>query len=360
MSHYRSHVVNGAAFIVFVVVGVVAVVGVGASPARDGRSPSQPKSASATISYQHHQPSASTADAESFNPLPAAAAVRGVAAFPDGGEPVFVPTLPLPEKLVLEQRHPAAQKLYPNFFRNIPPLGHSRPYYQPNDAIIDQRYNGKIRVAAGGGLPAGGAVLPEVVTAAAAAGSSLLGSGDFGVIKGGTFYYDTDVPQKGGGYIDDFYGLGFASNSNNGHGRPQLAYLVQKAAAAGPPKEEQFSNFRDFADINISNDPAYSQQAPRYLYLPAPKDAEPSGDSRNTTERAPDNILDELRSLDRGSPPAADPTRVTNRDTGVRAKLKKDPLLTVRKKRPKTEVRDQQPDSKSASDGGDDYMVAAS
>uniref|UniRef100_A0A182XXY3 Uncharacterized protein n=1 Tax=Anopheles stephensi TaxID=30069 RepID=A0A182XXY3_ANOST len=291
-------------------------------------------------------------------------------------EQVFDPTLPVPEKQVLElgnlrpdieatsvssrnggssssrsqaqsdvEHHPAAQKIYPTFFRNIPPLGHSRPYYQSTEAAIEQRFN-KLRT----GVP----TAPEI------ASSPLLGSGDFGIIKGGTFYYDTDVPGKG--FVDDFYGLGYSGN--NGHGRPQLAYLVQK-----PQKEEQFSNFRDFADINISNDPAYSHHAPRYVEMhgaggvgqplpdirstlaPAtvPETVSPAG----TLKREPDNILDELRSLD--EPPSPNGK---SRPRMQENKAKKETLYE-RKKRPKV-MKTGTKSTATEQPEGEDYMVAAS
>ncbi|XP_053678712.1 uncharacterized protein LOC128729086 [Anopheles nili] len=298
-----------------------------------------------TSAINHHQPSA-VSDG-SFTPL----SLYGGSLFPadvSSDEQVFAPTLPLPEKQVFElaslrvgdteatsasshtggrsqtqadvEHHPAAQKIYPTFFRNIPPLGHSRPYYQSTEAAVDQRFN-KLRTGAAGPAP----VLADVA-------SPLLGSGDFGIIKGGTFYYDSDVPGKG--FVDDFYGLGY--NGNNGHGRPQLAYLVQK-----PQKEEQFSNFRDFADINISNDPAYSHHAPQYIGTSTPP-AVSAGSTTSTAPHEPENILDELRSLDERP--------------RVRSKLKKDALVE-RKKRPKdvksAKVTTQAPE-------GDDYMVASS
>ncbi|XP_053660292.1 uncharacterized protein LOC128709326 [Anopheles marshallii] len=315
------------------------------------------RSSKSTIS--HHQSASSD---ESFTPL----SLYGGTLFPADvptDEQVFAPTLPVPEKQVLElgnlradseatsatsrnggstrsqvqpdvEHHPAAQKIYPTFFRNIPPLGHSRPYYQSTEAAIEQRFN-KLRT----GVPA-----------ATEIASPLLGSGDFGIIKGGTFYYDTDVPSKG--FVDDFYGLGYSGN--NGHGRPQLAYLVQK-----PQKEEQFSNFRDFADINISNDPAYSHHAPLYMgmhgggpprpVMPAASTV-PETSTAGTVKREPDNILDELRSLDESPKPDG------KRRPRLPGKAKKETLFE-RKKRPKATKS-----TKSAAEQseGEDYMVASS
>ncbi|XP_052900996.1 uncharacterized protein LOC128307273 [Anopheles moucheti] len=311
------------------------------------------RSSKSTIS--HHQSASSD---ESFTPL----SLYGGTLFPADvptDEQVFAPALPVPEKQVLElgnlradieatsassrnggstrsqvQPDPAAQKIYPTFFRNIPPLGHSRPYYQSTEAAIEQRFN-KLRT----GVPAASEIA-----------SPLLGSGDFGIIKGGTFYYDTDVPSKG--FVDDFYGLGY--NGNNGHGRPQLAYLVQK-----PQKEEQFSNFRDFADINISNDPAYSHHAPLYMGthgggqpLPVMPQVStvPETSAAGAAKREPDNILDELRSLDESPKPDG------KSRPRLPGKAKKETLFE-RKKRPKATKS-----TKSAAEQseGEDYMVASS
>lgn len=74
---------------------------------------------------------------------------------------------------------------------------------------------------------------------------SLLGSGDFGVLKGGTFYQDSD--QQPVRSYNDFYGGG------NGHQRPFASPLVQKFRYP-TDSSDPFSNFRDFADINVSND----------------------------------------------------------------------------------------------------------
>lgn len=82
---------------------------------------------------------------------------------------------------------------------------------------------------------------------------SSLGSGDFGVLRGGTFYPDREQPVK----KYDFYGL--SANSHNGHQRPfaaTLHYPTDSSQSKHYPTDssDPFSNFRDFADINITND----------------------------------------------------------------------------------------------------------
>lgn len=76
---------------------------------------------------------------------------------------------------------------------------------------------------------------------------SVLGSGDFGVLKGGTFYQASEQPIK---TYNEFFGINL--KSHNGHQRPFATPLRQNIHY--PSESDPFSNFRDFADINISND----------------------------------------------------------------------------------------------------------
>ncbi|XP_062539122.1 uncharacterized protein LOC134207411 [Armigeres subalbatus] len=121
-----------------------------------------------------------------------------------------------------ERAAAASEGFYPSFMRS------SRQYFQPTEV---DRFR------------------PTTVGRAKLVEQSILGSGDFGVLKGGTFYQDNDPPLRG--YQNDYYGLNL--KSHNGHQRPFAAPLVQKfrypSDAADP-----FSNFRDFADINVSTD----------------------------------------------------------------------------------------------------------
>ncbi|XP_065094973.1 uncharacterized protein LOC135716050 [Ochlerotatus camptorhynchus] len=127
------------------------------------------------------------------------------------------------EQLTDEEKAAAtSQGFYPSFMRS------SRQYFQPSES---DRFRQST---------AGRAKFAEQV---------LLGSGDFGVLKGGTFYQDTDPPLRA--FHNDFYGLNL--KSHNGHQRPFAAPLVQKFRYPSE-SSDPFSNFRDFADINVSND----------------------------------------------------------------------------------------------------------
>ncbi|XP_055626465.1 uncharacterized protein LOC129768687 isoform X2 [Toxorhynchites rutilus septentrionalis] len=115
----------------------------------------------------------------------------------------------------------ASESFYPSFLRN------SRHNFQPSEA---DRY----KIAS---------------TGRAKYADTILGSGDFGVLKGGTFYQDNDPPLRS--YYNDFFGLNI--NNHNGHQRPFASPLIQKIRYPSDSLDP-FSNFRDFADINVSND----------------------------------------------------------------------------------------------------------
>lgn len=143
----------------------------------------------------------------------------------------------------------------PPFFRNGPPLGHSRPYFSSHEGHAN-------RFGAGRSFD-----------------QAILGSGDFGVIRGGTFYQDDDPPPRSTFDSDELY-----FNNNNGHGRPHATPFAPKAFYP----DDQFANFRDFADINTPTDPAYSQFVVVYA-------------NKNSTEPHPNpkNIFEQLELLDK-------------------------------------------------------------
>lgn len=172
---------------------------------------------------------------------------------------------PVPQRIRSIEDTRVPQNIFPpNFFRNVPPLGHSRPYFQ------SQETNGR--------FTGGGRNFDQ----------SILGSGDFGVIRGGTFYQDDDPPvraanlQSSSFESDEFLNY---FNTNNGHGRPHSSFIPKTFYP-----EEQFSNFRDFADINTPTDPsqAYSQFVVVYA-------------NKNSTSSHPNpkNIIEQLQLLDK-------------------------------------------------------------
>lgn len=153
---------------------------------------------------------------------------------------------------------PTAQNFFPPpYYRNAaPPLGHSRPYFP----VGEPPFGGRIH-------------------AGRSFDQSILGSGDFGVIRGGTFYQEDDPPPRS---LENQDYLGFINN-NNGHGRPQNPFSGKTLY-----HDDQFANFRDFADINTPNDSAYSQFVVVYA-------------NKNSTESHPNpkNIFEQLELLDK-------------------------------------------------------------
>ena len=166
---------------------------------------------------------------------------------------------PVPQRIrSIEDTRTPTQNIFPSsFFRNVaPPLGHSRPYVHSQES---------------GGRYGSGRSFDQ----------SILGSGDFGVIRGGTFYQDDDPPVRSSYESDEFLNY---FNSNNGHGgRPHTSFIPKTFFP-----DEQFSNFRDFADINTPTDPAYSQFVVVYA-------------NKNSTESHPNpkNIIEQLQLLDK-------------------------------------------------------------
>ncbi|XP_030572861.1 uncharacterized protein LOC115771335 [Drosophila novamexicana] len=163
----------------------------------------------------------------------------------------------------------AAQNFYPPFYHEAPPLGHSRPYFAgPAGPVGD---NSPLQ------LPL---LAPAQQQQQRGFDAAILGSGDFGVLRGGTFYPEEEMPYHPEDNSDYIYG-----DANNGHGRPSEAF-IQKYTYP----EEQFANFRDFADINTPADSAFSQ----FVVVYAAKNA-----TKPSTHPHPKNIFEQLELLDR-------------------------------------------------------------
>lgn len=124
-----------------------------------------------------------------------------------------------------------------------------------------------------------------------ASSSSILGSGNFGVIRGGTFFAQNDGESD---YTD-----AFSSYYNNGHGRPSLN-LGYTANPRPNFNQDQFANFRDFADINTPSNSAYSHFVVVYANKNATLD-EISEESRKVMSE-PKNIFETLELLDKTEP----------------------------------------------------------
>lgn len=172
-----------------------------------------------------------------------------------------------PEVLVNfgENKNPlsSAQQFLP-YYRNAPaqappsspPSGHSRPFARKSSAAtIAGRYSISRNYD-----------------------PSILGSGDFDVIQGGTFYPEGEGKPK----YNDHYKSGSGTNK----------YRPNSAPFRGPRPyypEDPFANFRDFADINAGSDPAFSH----FVVVYANKNG-----TKPHPNNSPKNIFEQLQLLD--------------------------------------------------------------
>ncbi|XP_049961068.1 uncharacterized protein LOC126481388 [Schistocerca serialis cubense] len=214
------------------------------------------------------------------------------------------------------------QQFFPSFAPLFQPLGHSRPQLLFQEPAHSQRPSSLLRPQHNSFLgyhPHAHAhhqqQQPPTAFAGAAPASNLLGSGNFGVIRGGTFYNnDDDRGVFGGGGSGDVGLLG-SSYYSNGHGRP--SYYNPRPQ---PHHHDFFANFRDFADINTPTKSSYSQ----YVVVYANKNATGAASAGR-----PKNIIEQLALLD--SEPASTPTSASSAVSAPQ-KSKKKPLKPAKGK----------------------------
>lgn len=153
----------------------------------------------------------------------------------------------------------AEQNLFQTFFANIPP---ARPFHLTTSlaASIANRYNPLSR---GNGFD-----------------QSILGSGDFTVMRGGTFYpeeEDKRYQAKSDEQVGTYYG-----------DKPVAEALTGKKELYYP--EDPFENFKDFADMTAGNDPAFSH----FVVIYANKNAT----KPHPSHPSPKNIFEQLEMID--------------------------------------------------------------
>ncbi|CAH1112990.1 unnamed protein product [Psylliodes chrysocephalus] len=192
-----------------------------------------------------------------------------------------------------DQSQAGQNSFYPSYssYQNQP-LGHSRPfYYSQQEAAYSQRpyHSGFDQNARFSGYK-------DFNPAPKTEQAGLLGSGNFGVIPGGTFYGDNDENSNYADYDNYYY---------NGHGRPQ--YYLSAQSNPKPYTHEQFANFRDFADINTP-DRQYSQYVVVYAPTNKNKTEDGEGNDGKTNQiqqkpvTVPRNIIESLTLLDMQGP----------------------------------------------------------
>ncbi|KAF5295269.1 hypothetical protein FQA39_LY13134 [Lamprigera yunnana] len=176
-------------------------------------------------------------------------------------------------------------QFYPSFpqFQN-PPLGHSRPFFFQQEAAYSQRPVSPFQQLTFDTYRGGSAGGDKYTESEDSNKYGLLGSGNFGVISGGTFYNDNEGEPAG-------YESKFEQYYQNGHGRPSLI-LGRIGKTSRTQQQEQFANFRDFADINT---PSYSQ----YVIVYTNKNNSSHDDNQSLEKgRKPKNIIEQLALLD--------------------------------------------------------------
>lgn len=169
----------------------------------------------------------------------------------------------IPQHQDIQNPATAEQNFFPSFFRNPPVNAHSRPYQAApqSAATIAGRYS------------AGRAHNFD---------QSILGSGDFSVIRGGTFYPEGEKTYRLKPNDD------FLASFLNGHGRPNAQPLKDQKKPYYP--EDPFENFKDFADINAGSDPAFSH----FIVVYANKNST----KPHPSHPSPKNIFEQLQLLD--------------------------------------------------------------
>lgn len=110
---------------------------------------------------------------------------------------------------------------------------------------------------------------------------SILGSGDFSVLEGGTFYPEEESRYHKKATYDTFF--------KNSHGsKPYAEPLTAKKDGNFP--EDPFEHFKDFADINAGSDAAFSH----FMVIYANKNAT----KPHPSHPSPKNIFEQLQLLD--------------------------------------------------------------
>ena len=222
------------------------------------------------------------------------------------------------------------QHLFPSF-QPLYPLGHSRPQplfqqepaYSQREPLLRPQYNAfhplDFTVGPGGGGAFRDRIYPSasLTSANGAPSGDLLGSGNFGVIHGGTFYAgEKDEINDGDSDEDDIDpDFGPASHiygpSANGHGRPSSSggyYRGNPEPQRYRTHEDFFSNFRDFADISTPTKSSFSEFYVVYVNRNASKDDGDavvahgdvvSAGSNPDADTRPRNIIERLALLDK-------------------------------------------------------------
>lgn len=194
------------------------------------------------------------------------------------------------------------QHFYPSFSPLFPPLGHSRPpFYQEPVFNARQAYKPHDNFGFGTGNFRDYS-FPQA-TAESERSANVLGSGNFGVIRGGTYYPGENDEVLNEDIYNNYY--------NNGHGRP--SYYPANPLPAFRNGGDFFANFKDFAEISTPTKSSYSEF---YVVYVNPNSTHHEESDLRPNGSAPKNIFEQLQILD-----AADKT--TKKLSKTKLKLEK-------------------------------------
>lgn len=207
----------------------------------------------------------------------------------------------------LEEPEVDSQQFFPSFspLFSAPPLGHSRPsFYQ--ESAYSHRASFKPQDSYLFGSGSFRDIPYSQTVAESESNSNILGSGNYGVIRGGTYYAEDreDVLN------DDIYGSYY--HGNNGHGRP--SYFNGNPLPSYRQGGDFFANFKDFADISAPTKSSYSEFYVVYVNPNATDHENQEGTISSPNNSVPKNIFEQLAFLENTTP--------TSEKKGSKGKLK--------------------------------------
>jgi hypothetical protein len=166
----------------------------------------------------------------------------------------FVPIIPTISSTRSNPVFAAEQNFFPSFFRNahLP----ARPFSNRHLTNSAEKYLSKT-----------------------AFDESILGSGDFAIMKGGTFYGDGEKQRPN----HEYFGSGTSFFDTQDNGRPFALPQTQPQTS----DENRFANFKDFADITAGIDTDFSHLVAVYALK-----------NNSITRHEPKNILEQLQMID--------------------------------------------------------------
>ncbi|KAM7349982.1 uncharacterized protein ACRADG_008688 [Cochliomyia hominivorax] len=194
-----------------------------------------------------------------------------------------------------EPQQPAAQNYYHNYFPDLSVLDQAEPYYPLTEDPIIAKFLSQQNKQ----FPANQQAPFSSYEA------SILGSGDFGILKGGTFYSDEEQPFNNEESSDFYYG-----DASNTHSVSTTEGFIKKYTFP----EDQFAQFRDFADLATPADSAFSQ----YVVVYAAKNS--TNGSRLYSK--PKNIFEQLQEIDKEKDLEQKSLRKNQTNSGRITKLK--------------------------------------